>query len=440
MKNKTLKLASSIAVALSFTLVTSATAQIVKNFKITPEITKSVMSQFQSGVVEVYHLSAKTVERKTFYKGQVETVDYKILTEDLAKYKPAFDEYENKVEYRKKAFQAERTVIDNITKYLETKDMQLLVESQKIIDEYKFRLKRKTDLNASTFNKYNTEEVLLQINNKPAKNSYLRSVISDVVITEMPLLEKSDDYYKYEYALHKLETTKRYENYKGKVLSDTLKSTTIYLKDDTKIDINSLSGVFSEKGYFVIVEKEVPNVVWKNQVISSDSDYYNQSTMGNFKRFLVFESSEGELYCTNNSEFLGKIENLQFEEDKKQKEKDYANIGTSVEYKNWKTKYTSVLQSCSVNMNACNAIIAKYRYKNVYHEWVYFPSDFSSVDKIAFKKNIDSLGEKIKKLSEMEDSYSPDYAFYNYYTDHASTEEAMKSYKASQYYNSNRVY
>lgn len=93
--------------------------------------------------------------------------------------------------------------------------------------------------------------------------------------------------------------TTRYK--KDLILDNKLKKETVYTKDKTKFDVISLSGEFSQlSGGYVIAAVGVPNVILPNQAINTDSHYYDMQTMNNCNRYMVFESSTGDLYCTDN--------------------------------------------------------------------------------------------------------------------------------------------
>lgn len=430
MKNQILKY--SIAFMLCLTSSTVIKAQEAISFKITPELSKSVIDEEYLKDIKIYHLSPKVIDRYQYYKGNVETVDYKILTKRLAEYKPAFDAYEDKVKYNANAYIALKTITDNVAKYLETKDKQLLIDSQTLVDKYEFRVDEV--LTSPEYKGISVKEPInLYSGNKPANKSYLVSIIEKIKAITLPKPIKHYNYNLYEETLAKMAKTERYE--KSLILSDTLKKDTIYLKDEVEIDINSFSGEFTPDSdyYYVIVEKEVPNMLMKDQILSRESKYYDGKTMINLKNYFVFQSSAGELYCVNDQMY---ILSLQGKKDKEQKQKEYNSIGTSVAYKEWKTKYKALIQSCSININTCDAIIVKYRYRNIYHQWIYSSDDFSKADKTVFKKNIDSLEAKVHQLSKMEDNR----AFFIYYMDHTSTEEGLRFAVISDYFNKNRVY
>lgn len=108
-----------------------------------------------------------------------------------------------------------------------------------------------------------------------------------------------------------------------------------------------------------------------------------------------------------------------------QEKQNYANMATSVEYKNWKTKFDAIVNSCPVNINACNALMNKHKYRNIYHNWAYDLESFTKAERISFNKNLDLLEAKCDKLGEL-DGYlnESNKVYFNYWSDKASTHDA----------------
>lgn len=106
-------------------------------------------------------------------------------------------------------------------------------------------------------------------------------------------------------------------------------------------------------------------------------------------------------------------------------------IGVSVEFKTWKTKYLSLLKSANANVNACNAIIKKHTYLNRFGEKRYDSNTFSKQEKITFNKNLDALESKNKSIGELEDNRD----LYLYWNDSVTIKESVQSYNLSTFYN-----
>ncbi|MEP6804653.1 MAG: hypothetical protein ABI892_09025, partial [Flavobacterium sp.] len=132
-----------------------------------------------------------------------------------------------------------------------------------------------------------------------------------------------------------------------------------------------------------------------------------------------------QLFYVMSNRFIGQLE---VEID----HANFKNMGNSAEYKTWKTKYLTLLQSAQTNVNTCNAIIRKHTYLNRIGQKRYDSEKFSKQEKLTFNKNLDSLSEKLKTIGDLEDKRD----FLAYYNDKVSTVEATKSYSLSSFYNS----
>lgn len=149
-------------------------------------------------------------------------------------------------------------------------------------------------------------------------------------------------------------------------------------------------------------------------------------------RKLAADEADEEARIKENIE-KQKNDRLKFEEEKKK----YENIGNSLEYKKWKTKYLNLMQSALVNVNTCNSIIKKHTYLNRLHEKKYNSDSFTKQEKILFNKNLDLLENKIKQISELEENRD----LYLYFIDNGTIRETTGAYNLSYYLNTtNRCY
>ncbi len=111
--------------------------------------------------------------------------------------------------------------------------------------------------------------------------------------------------------------------------------------------------------------------------------------------------------------------------------RNYQNMGTTVEYKNWKTKYVGLLQSAQLNVNTCKAIIQKHTYLNRLGQKMYDSTTFTQQERTTFNKNLDSLSSKLGQISDLE--YQSN--FYSYYNEKATINESAVSFNLSTFYN-----
>lgn len=199
-----------------------------------------------------------------------------------------------------------------------------------------------------------------------------------------------------------------------------------YMMVENPVDLNVLSGDYIKLPYYyILINKEVKDQFLKNELITEKNENFT-NLKGDFDRFSIIKNSNtNQLFYVMSNRFIGQLE---VEID----HANYKNLGNSSEYKTWKTKYLSLLQSAQTNVNFCNAIIKKHTYLNRIGQKRYDSEKFTKQEKLSFNKNLDSLNEKLKMIGDLEDKRD----FLAYYNDKVSNVEATKSYSLSSFYNS----
>ncbi|TPG42026.1 hypothetical protein [Flavobacterium pectinovorum] len=200
----------------------------------------------------------------------------------------------------------------------------------------------------------------------------------------------------------------------------------IYVMSENPVELNVLSGDFIKlPDNYMLSNKEIPNRFMKNELFTEKNESY-QNLGGTFDRFPIIKKiSTDELFYVMSNKFMGQLE---VETD----QFNFKNLGNTVEYKTWKTKYLTLLQSAQTNVNTCNAIIKKHTYLNRLGQKRYDSDKFTKQEKLSFNKNLDSLNEKLKTIGDLEDNRD----FLAFYNNKVSTVEATKSYALSSFYNS----
>ncbi len=112
----------------------------------------------------------------------------------------------------------------------------------------------------------------------------------------------------------------------------------------------------------------------------------------------------------------------------------------SIEYKNWKTKYLSIIKSADANKLIINNLEKKYSFRNNYGNKVWDPNSFSKQDKLNYNKNYEAIGKKLDDIRELQKIGRNDY-FQRLYEDSVislktnGSDKGIELYNLSQYYN-----
>lgn len=209
-------------------------------------------------------------------------------------------------------------------------------------------------------------------------------------------------------------------------IEDVENKSITYVMAKNPVDLNVLSGDFIKlPDYYILINKEVEDKFVNNELITEKHENFS-ILKGDFDRFSIIKNSNtNQLFYVMSNRFIGQLE---VEID----HANFKNMGNSAEYKTWKTKYLTLLQSAQTNVNTCNAIIKKHIYLNRLGQKRYDSDKFTKQEKLTFNKSLDSLNEKLKTIGDLEDKRD----FLTFYNNKASNEEATKSYTLSSFYNS----
>lgn len=406
-------------------------AQQQSSFTITPELSQKVITAREDiKNVKVYRVITKEVDYYPIVDGEVITNEYRIALDYLKDYKPAYDDYVKAIAYNTEKTEAIKTVSSKIDSFLnsdEKRDVKekYLIEGQDLANKYEI----KVVLESGNINIGN-RKIFLYNNGNIASKSDLKTyqkIINDIRIIEPEKSWECQQYIAREKNLLNIQKTEI-----GKILSDKLSKKSIYMIEESPIDVNMLSGEFkmlNEK--YVVITNEVTGKLFKNELVNESTEHYKRDRFYDFKGFPIIQNViTNELYFITSEYYALALES-------KQLVKNYETTGTNPQYIAWKTKYIGLLQSAQININACKAITAKHTFKNMLGEKRYDSGDFSATEKSTFNKNLDLLEAKLKQIRELESKQD----FYGYYNDKVSEIDATKSYSISSYFNStSRVY
>lgn len=112
---------------------------------------------------------------------------------------------------------------------------------------------------------------------------------------------------------------------------------------------------------------------------------------------------EKEKIETKAREALDKIE-----QEKNDKIKEDARIAktkedlNSIEYKNWKTKYLSIINSAKANATVMVNLENKYSFRNIFGNSVLDRNSFSKQDQINYNKNYDAIVKKLDDIRQLQ--------------------------------------
>jgi len=436
-----------VCFALLFLISTKALAQESPSFTITPELSKQIVEKYNLEAFKVYPVISKEVEYYPYVDGEIITKDYKYELNRLEQYKPAFDEYNNVLKANSAKREAIQTITKNIDDFLASNEKyevkeKLLIESQELANKNDIVIQVSDDrIKLSDF--LNTPNTNHNIDNSVQRIVFLyqqkkKTTKNDLLIfkNEMMKIKLKEPEETHNYRMY-LEVSKDIlqvpKTERGRVLSDKVSRKSVYVIQDTPVDLSVLSGDFIElpEKYSIITE-DVAGKFVKNELFTRTNEHYNEYERQHrndenytFNDFIIIKKSRtNELYYIMSDRFIGQLK-LVLEGIA------YQNIGNTVEYKVWKGKYLSLLQSAQVNISSCNAIIAKHTFRNMLGEKRYDSSNFSKQEKMTFNKNLDLLKEKLDKIGELAENRD----FLSFYNDKASDEDAVKSYAISTYYN-----
>lgn len=419
-----------VSYALLILLSAKTFAQESISLKITPELSKQVMEKYNLEDFKIYSVTSKEVEYYPYVDGQVVSVKYNQKLEELKRYQSGFDEYNNALKVNEDKREAIKTISQNIDAFLASDEKydikeKMLIESQELADKYKITV---TLLRTNINDPIRERRILLYEAGKKANKNDLKSFKDEIRKIKISEPNKTSDYIRFMEAQSELSRIPKAET--GKVLSDKPSRKTVYIASEPPVELSILSGNFTKlPEKYMLISDEIAGKIAKNELITESNEHF-VNNLG-FRGLSIFKKSgTNELYYITSDRFIGQLE-IELNQIA------YKNLGTNSEYKTWKVKYVGLLQSARVNVNACDAIIAKHTYLNRIGQKRYDSATFTKQEKITFNKNLDLMNDKLSQIGELEANRD----YLQYYNDKASTKEAAESYSLASYYNStSRVY
>ena len=403
-----------------------------KTITITPELTKSIIDKFNIQSFNIYRVTTKEIEYYPYVDGQVNTVSYIGLLEDLAKYKSDYDKYREDLVKHANNISEIQSITTSIDEYLYSKEKSaikdlILINAQAIANKYNIVIKGEDNsFTARHRSQYSHESngiktFIMHNGKKSSSKRDLEFYKAEILKLKFSQIELS--YGAREYLRNKELETRIQKTKPGLVLSDKTSKKLVNVIIENPVDISTISGEFTQLSdrYSLILE-DIPNKYVKNE-LTKDNEQYSESVKTN-PYYIIKNKDTDESYFVMSDYFLSGI-NQEIESKK------YLNIPNTTEYKTWKAKYLSLIQSAQTNVNTCKAIIAKHTYLNRRGEKMYDSSTFTSQEKIIFNKNLDTLDLKNKQIRELENNKD----LYSYYTDKATFEEIAKSFHLSNFFN-----
>lgn len=404
-----------------------------EKIQITPELSKTIIDdKLNVQSFNVYRVTTKEIEYYPYVEAQVNTMEYNSLLGGLAEYKPAYDKY-LKDKYNDSIKRSDlRGVVSSIDIYLSSKDKsdikdEILIKAQAISDKYNIEIKgENTGFLAKQVNDYGRmsgEIKTFKLHNgkKSSSKKDIEFYKSELLKMNFQNVELTGGAYRYTRLLEEENAIQKTEL--GEVLSDKTSKKLVNVIIENPVDISTISGEFTQlpDSYSLILEN-VENKYVKNE-LTKEFEESNEKVYS--KRYnIIKKTNSDESYYIMSDQFLFQIKN-------EIERKRYLNMSNDAEYKTWKAKYLSLIQSAQTNINTCKAIIAKHTYLNRRGEKMYDSNTFTSQEKITFNKNLDTLELKNKQIRELENNKD----LYLYYTDKATFEEIAKSFHLSNFFN-----
>lgn len=423
-------------------------AQQTTTYNITSEIlTKTLDIEYVDSNFIIHSvIESNDIEYHEYVQGQVPNDEHQRFIAELQQYQSEYDKYTKLINDYEQAQRDLTSIRTKIYKFLNSNDKyrdkeHYLAEAQKLIESHNIKL---TTQQPSTgmfgeSNGYGLGRPRPIILYQPGSKSKNRDVqifqqeLEKIVVHEPKYQSHGlDQYLNIQKVLDTLSKTK-----KGIVVSDKISKRNGYLIDSTTtVDPTELIGNFEifPSTYSLILDNSSNHYV-KNELAVND-DLYN-TLKHNLKSYENFKSSKdfpilrnietNKMYYIMSDNF---VDQIQREIDNKQ----YLGRINSDEYKSWKAKYQQLQASAQTHIDACEAIIKKHTFRNVFDEKKYDSSDFTQQEKAIFNKNLDLLKSKLDQLEEM----AADRDFSNHYYDQIPMNESTRVLNLSNYYNSTR--
>lgn len=246
-------------------------------------------------------------------------------------------------------------------------------------------------------------------------------------------VKKTEAQEKLDRAINKLKSDK-YKNELNKISvnENEFKQSINNLKDDFEKEIESLKD-FCEKQ----IEKNTK---------------YRDEWVAYLKAKPIYDNIANEISKAKlEAEEENRKKRVEFDEAEKVKKNKIAEelykaktmeILNSTEYKNWKTKYLSIIKSADANILIMNNLEKKYSFRNNFGNLVWDSNSFTKQDKITYNKNYDAIAEKLNSIKELQ-KIGDNEKYLNYYENSviSSKTNGIELYSLSQYYSTHeRLY
>lgn len=245
------------------------------------------------------------------------------------------------------------------------------------------------------------------------------------------IVKKNEAQERLDKSINKLESDK-YKNELNKVSVDEneFNQSIKNLKNDYKKEIESLND-FCEKQ----IEKSTK---YRDEWVTylKVKPIYDDLVKQNNKAKLEIEEQNRK----NRIEFEESEKVKKYKIDEELSNAKTKEILNSVEYKNWKTKYLSIIKSADENILIINNLEKKYSFTNKLGYKVWDSNSLSKQDKLTYNNNYEAIGKKLDAIRELQ-KIGDNEKYLNYYENSVissqtnSADKGIELYILSQYYN-----
>lgn len=313
---------ATICYALLFLISTKSLAQENSSFTITPELSKQIIEKNQIRQFKIYPVSYKEVAYHAIDTGQIMTKEYKYVLESIEKNKSEYELYTNAILSNLEKRESIKIIVANIDKFLNSDEKyeikeKYLIDSQALVAKYKFEviISEKESLikgflanpNATyQEQKLINRKIVLYEKNKKINKSDLKLYQQAIQKTRIDEPQKTQEYKRYLENVEELPTIKKTET--GKVLSSKVSKRFAYMINETSVDINSISGIFTElpEAYMLVLSNK-DNDRLENELITK----LKYDDVGNERYQIIQNVDTKELYFVMSHKFLSDLQREQ---------------------------------------------------------------------------------------------------------------------------------
>lgn len=312
---------ATICYVLLFFISTKTLAQENSSFTITPELSKQIIEKNQIRQFKICPVSYKEVDYHAIDTGQIMTKEYKYVLESIEKDKSEYELYTNAILSNLEKRESIKIIVANIDKFLNSDEKyeikeKYLIDSQALVDKYKFEvnISEKESLikgflanpNATYIEqKLINRKIVIFEKNKKINKSDLKLYQQAIQKTRIDEPQKTQEYKRYLENVEKLSTIKKTET--GKVLSSKISKRFAYMINETSVDINSISGTFTElpETYMLVLSNKDDRL--ENELITK----LKYDDVGNERYQIIQNVDTKELYFIMSHKFLSDLQKEQ---------------------------------------------------------------------------------------------------------------------------------